>query len=171
MIGFAIGMAAFLLWLLVLWGVTHLARSTPRHPFLTIRRFRSERRSMAPARPQEPADEEEPARSIEHDLLPFAAALDEGAPPVIPNTAEESIEPDDGEWESFIAAMKAPVEDTTITIPDLVTESPTPPAADKKPQPKRASSARKPTKRPAGPRRQGRMTYVLVDKDGKPDLG
>jgi hypothetical protein len=183
MIGFAIGMVAFLLWLLVLWGVTALARSSPGHPFLSINRFRAARRKMAPARTiaEEPNMETAPETS-EHELLPFASPLAESTLP----QADESgdlTEPGDDDWDRFIAAMKTPAGDPVMTIPDLeplpveggletIGLHPDSAATPQdKSQPKRASSARKPTKRPSGPRKQGRMTYVLVDKDGKPDLG
>ncbi|MCA1838993.1 MAG: hypothetical protein LC723_01490 [Actinobacteria bacterium] len=191
---FFIGVAAFLLWLTVIWGVSALARTSPGHPFRTIWSFRIFRRKLAASRLPDwqrgqvvPTEEISPtAKQDGTDAPSFGSSVDSFSPYAPsdegPKADPQGVQTDD-DWQRFIAAMKAP-EETSSPIPDLAPLSAEGGLGaiglepEKRSQPKRAKTARRPSrpaastskKKGSGQRRQGRMVYVVVDDEGKPDL-
>lgn len=153
MTGFYIGMLAFALWVGVMIGIYRAVKANPGHPFWSMARFKNARRSIAPALTppvsQEPlelsipeADPIEGPDSIELDL--------DRVPPVLsPPPSDDLIvlqEPKEEEFQEMEAML------SSISAP-------------KKPR-----APRSPRKRATGPVRSGRITYVLVDEEGRPEL-
>lgn len=147
MLRFSLGMLAAGLWLAAAAAIILLGRNSPTPPERSIRSFRAARRKMAPGRRpgvrQAPADEpEEAPRESEAGAGPVekAEAANEGSGPL------DEADPELAEISAVI---------------DAVTSEPSP-----QQRPHRVR-VRTPPK-PQPPRRAGRLTYVLVDDEGRP---
>ena len=148
MTGFAFGMLAALLWIAVVLGVGYLMRSSPGHPFRTIRNFRvagtrlaKNTSATAPADEQQvaqPLDDQEPKEPGPFDHVQ-AADLDWAVPEPPPELSREVL----------ALVGLAPTEELEAAK-GTVRENP--PSMKK------------------GPRRLGRIEYVIVDEDGRPEI-
>lgn len=158
MIGFFIGMLAFALWVGVMIGIYRMVKANPGHPFWSMARFKNARRSIAPAltppvshEPLELSVPEagpiEPADSVELDF-------DRVAPVLSPPLDDDLIVLRDPEDEGFQEEEFQELEAMLSSIS----------------QPRKPRAPRSPRKRATGPVRSGRLTYVLVDDEGRPEL-
>lgn len=156
MIGFFIGMLAFALWAGVMVGIYRTVKANPGHPFWSMARFKNARRSIAPSLTPSPSDDPlelavstaDPIELGHFDELDFQP-VDPLLPPhpvedllVLPDSSQEDEE-EFQEVEAMLHSIAAP----------------------KRPRPPRA-----PRQRATGPIRSGRLTYVLVDDEGRPEL-
>lgn len=149
MTGFAIGLSAVGLWMVVLVGIVWLVRSSSGPPHRSIRRFKGDRIAIETARAAvlservaapEPQVETEPHIGVEMQLETFTAVRLNSEGLVV--TQDVDVTEEVQEIEALVGSVTGSRE-----------------AA-------KPSAARR--ARPSGPRKKGRITYVLVDEEGSP---
>ena len=186
MTGFTIGWIAAAIWLLVAIGLWYLHTHTPRHPFRSIGQFRKARRKLA-----EPIPEPDPSIRLVAPSAPTASAAPDQAA-VIQFDAEEDVTPDQDE-ELVIRSNDFPVSDEQLALfrpsdpaqgvrltqdePELdeineVIESVTSEERPRRKSSRQRTQADTRKRRTAAAdkpiRKIGRLTYVVVDEEGKP---
>lgn len=171
---FVLGMLAAGLWIAATVAVVLLTRASPDPPRKSIRSFRRARRQLAPRRSRPKLIRQEalplpltstetnasppPTPASSYQLTQGGHPLDtvEEIPVMAPLALEESSPPPPPEQEGADAEMAE-----IAAVIEAVT--------DESVIPKRhrlaSTSGRLP---PRGPRKVGRVTYVLVDDEGKP---
>lgn len=161
MTGFAFGMLAALLWIAAMIGAGYLMRSSPGHPFRTIRNFRLAGRSLA----------EDPP------LAPVPPFEDEPTEPQAPPHSDE-LEVSDHSWTPPEVASDWAMPDSRRdwTAPEARTDLSQEVLAlvglgSPQEEPSGPTTARpKPAPAKKGPRRSGRIEYIVVDQDGRPEI-
>ncbi len=184
MTGFTIGWIAAAIWLLVAVGLWYLHNHTPRHPFKSIGQFRKARRKLA-----EPIAEPDSSVRLVAPSPPTASTPDQGAE--IQLDGENNVPSEQDELVN--ASNHFPVADEQLAL-----FRPSTPAQAARPAPDepeldeineviesvtseerpRRKSTRHPAQTDARKRRTaaadkpirkiGRLTYVVVDEEGKP---
>lgn len=158
MTGFAFGMLAALLWIAAMVGIGYLMRSSPGHPFRTIRHFRLAGRTLAEVPvpdpdhlQEEPTELPEPPRSHELEVS--------GPSWTPPEVAGDWAMPDSPrDW----TTSGAPTELSQEVLALVGLGSP--------PGERGPTTRRKPAPAKKGPRRNGRIEYIVVDQDGRPEI-
>lgn len=154
MIGFFIGMLAFALWVGVMIGIYRMVKANPGHPFWSMARFKNARRSIAPALTppvsHEPLELSVPEAGPIERTDPVELEFDRVAPVLSPPLDDDLIMLRDPEEEEEFQEMEAMLSSIS--------------------QPTKRRAPRAPRKRATGPVRSGRLTYVLVDDEGRPEL-
>lgn len=157
MTGFTIGMIAFGIWVAVAVGLWLLFKRSPGHPFRSIGQFRRANRKLA-----------EPIREPD-SAIRIVEAVEE---PQISRDQLELFRPPEPETDTQDFVREDP--ETDVESPELeeINSVITAVTAEKAPIPKRNSKApaRKRTAALNKPiRKIGRLTYVVVDEEGKPE--
>ncbi len=152
MTGFYIGMLAFALWVGVMIGIYRTVKANPGHPFWSMARFKNARRSIAPLTPPvslEPLELSVPEAAPIERIDSIDLDFDRLAPVLSP--------PPDND----LLVLRGPEEEEFQEMEAMLSSI----SAPKKPR-----APRPPRKRATGPVRSGRLTYVLVDDEGRPEL-
>lgn len=154
MTAFYIGMLAFALWVGVMVGIYRAVKANPGHPFWSMARFKNARRSIAPAL----------SPPVSQEALELS--IPEAPPAQIPDLIDLDIDrvspvltPPPG---SDLSVLRGPEQEEEFQELEAMLSSI---SAPKKPR-----APRSPRKRATGPVRSGRLTYVLVDDEGRPEL-
>ena len=186
MTGFTIGWIAAAIWLLVAVGLWYLHNHTPRHPFKSIGQFRKARRKLA-----EPIAEPDPSVRLVAPSAPTASAPPDQAAEIQPDGENNVLTDQDNELED--RSNDFPVSDEQLALfrpstpargvrltqvePELdeineVIESVTSEERPRRKSTRQRAQADTRKRRTAAAdkpiRKIGRLTYVVVDEEGKP---
>ncbi len=151
MTGFAIGLSAVALWVIVLVGVVLLIRGSAGTPQRSIRRFKGDRLAIKTA-----GGVEAPIGSAVFQTIP-PQATSEAEPPTFTAVRLNSdglIVTEDVDASEEVQEIEALVG--SVTDPRAVAKS--------------AGPAQRRVRPTVGPRKSGRITYVLVDEEGRPQI-
>ncbi|HVF12740.1 MAG TPA: hypothetical protein VNA87_06605 [Actinomycetota bacterium] len=161
MTGFFIGMLAFALWVGVMIGIYRSVKANPGHPFWSMALFKNARRSIAPTLTPpvspEPLELSVPEAGPIEPAVPVELDFDRVAPVLSPPLDDDLIVLRGAEEERLQAEEFQELEELEAMLSSIS-------------QPTKPRAPRSPRKRATGPVRSGRLTYVLVDDEGRPEL-
>ena len=188
MTGFTIGWIAAAIWLLVAVGLWYLHNHTPRHPFKSIGQFRKARRKLA-----EPIAEPDSSVRLVAPSAPTTSTAPNQAAEI--QLHPENQVPSEQDDELVNRSNDFPVSDEQLALFRPSTPAQGAPLTPDEPEPEldeindvieSVTSEERPRRKPTRQRTQtdtrkrrtaaadkpirkiGRLTYVVVDEEGKP---